>query len=77
MAGDFTSAAHSVAMAHPEDASVAVPEGFQAGALDFASSPLSMLIYACNKFLGYIGAAILTALTLALVAWNYMRINKK
>jgi PTS system galactitol-specific IIC component len=77
MAPDFTSAAHSVQMAHPEDASVAVPEGFQAGALDFASSPLSTLIYACMKHLSYIGAGILSVLTVALVLWNRQRINKK
>ena len=77
MAGDFTSAAHSVAVAHPEDASVAVPAGFQAGALDFASSPLSTLIYVCCKYLNYIGAAILTLLTAALVVWNRKRISKK
>ena len=75
MAGDFTSAAHSVALAHPEDASVAVPSGFQAGALDFASSPLSTLIYACCKYLQYIGAAALTLLALALVVWNRRRIK--
>lgn len=77
MAGDFTMAAHSVAQAHPEDASVAVPAGFQAGALDFASSPLSTLIYVCMKYMNFIGAAILTLLTAALVVWNRMRINKK
>ncbi|MBP3303337.1 MAG: PTS sugar transporter subunit IIC, partial [Muribaculaceae bacterium] len=77
MAGDFTSAAHSVAVAHPEDAAVAVPEGFQAGALDFASSPLSMLIYAGCKYMKFIGAGLLCVITAALVVWNYMRINKK
>jgi PTS system galactitol-specific IIC component len=77
MAPDFTSAAHSVQEAHPEDASVAVPAGFQAGALDFASSPLSTLIYSCMKYLNYIGAGILTLLTVALVLWNRTRINKK
>lgn len=76
MAPDFTSAAASVAQAHPEDKSVAVPEGFQAGALDFASSPLATLIYAAMKYLQYIGAALLTLLTVALVIWNRKRINK-
>ena len=36
MAGDFTSAAHSVAQVHPDDKTVQVPAGFSAGALDFA-----------------------------------------
>ena len=70
MAPDFTLAAHDVAQAHPEDASVKVPEGFQAGALDFASNPLATLIYAAIKYLKYIGAGILTVLTIGLVAWN-------
>jgi PTS system galactitol-specific IIC component len=77
MASDFTSAAHTVAQIHPDDKTVQVPAGFQAGALDFASSPLSMLIYACVKYISYIGAGILTILTCGLVVWNRMRINKK
>ncbi len=77
MAPDFTMAAHDVAAIHPDDKAVQVPEGFQAGALDFASSPLSTLIYACVKYMTYIGAGILTILTAALVVWNRMRINKK
>jgi PTS system galactitol-specific IIC component len=76
MSGDFTSAAHAVAAIHPDDKTVQVPAGFQAGALDFASSPLSTLIYACMKYMSYIGAAILTVLTAVLVAWNRMRIKK-
>jgi PTS system galactitol-specific IIC component len=76
MAGDFTSAAHTVAAIHPDDKTVQVPAGFQAGALDFASSPLSTLIYACVKYLKFIGAAILTILTLGMVVWNRMRLTK-
>jgi PTS system galactitol-specific IIC component len=76
MAPDFTSAAHSVALAHPDDASVRVPGGFEAGALDFASSPLSMLIYSSMKYLKLIGAGILCVITLALVLWNRKNINK-
>jgi PTS system galactitol-specific IIC component len=77
MAPDFTSAAHSVAQVHPDDKTVQVPTGFSAGALDFASSPLAMLIYSCCKYLHYIGAGVLTILTIGLVAWNRKRINKK
>ncbi len=76
MAGDFTMAAHSVAVAHPEDASVAVPEGFQAGALDFASSPLSTLIYSAMKHLKYVGAGLLVVLTMGMVIWNKVQIKK-
>lgn len=76
MAGDFTSAAHSVALAHPDDKAVQVPEGFQAGSLDFASSPIAFLIYSCMKYLRYIGACVLTLLTAALVVWNRRKIQK-
>ena len=75
MAPDFTAAAHYVQEIHPEDASVAVPSGFEAGALDFASSPLSTIIYACMKYLSYIGAGILALGTIALVLWNRKKIN--
>ena len=76
MSGDFTSAAHQVSAAHPDDAAVRVPEGFKAGALDFASSPFAFLIYACMRYLRYIGAGVLTVLTVGLVIWNRKRINK-
>lgn len=76
MADNFTSAAHEVSAAHPDDKAVQVPEGFSAGALDFASSPLAFAIYAGMKYLQYIGAGLLTILTITLVAWNRMRINK-
>lgn len=77
MAPDFTMAAHDVAAAHPDDKAVQVPEGFSAGALDFASSPLATLIYVCIKYMTYIGAGLLTVFATALVVWNRMRINKK
>ena len=77
MAPDFTMAAHDVASVHPDDKAVQVPEGFQAGALDFASSPIAFAIYAGMKYLSYIGAGLLTVLTLGLVAWNRVKINKK
>ncbi len=76
MSGDFTLAAHAVAQVHPDDKAVQVPAGFSAGALDFASSPLSMLIYACVKYIQYIGAGILTLLAVVLVIWNRRLIKK-
>jgi len=77
MAPDFTMAAHSVAEVHPDDKSVVIPEGFQTGAaLDFASSPLSTLIYACMKYLKYIGAGLLVLLTMGMVVWNKVQIKK-
>ncbi len=77
MSGDFTMAAHDVAVAHPDDKAVQVPEGFSAGAIDFASSPIAFLIYACIKYAKFVGAGILTVLACGLVAWNRIRINKK
>ncbi|MBR2631725.1 MAG: PTS sugar transporter subunit IIC [Bacteroidaceae bacterium] len=76
MSENFTSAAHVVSAAHPDDAAVRVPEGFKAGSLDFASSPIAFAIYACMKYLKYIGAGILSLLTIILVVWNRKRINK-
>ncbi len=70
MSGDFTSAAHSVAAMHPDDKAVQVPEGFSAGSLDFASSPFSTVIYACVKYMKFIGAGLLTLATIAMVLWN-------
>ncbi len=77
MSDDFTSAANTVAAAHPDDAAVQVPAGFKAGSLDFASSPIAFLIYACVAYIKYIGAAFLTLFTAALLVWNRSRINKK
>ncbi len=77
MSNDFTLAAHSVAAIHPDDKAVQVPESFSAGALDFASSPLSMLIYACTKYAKFIGAAVLTIIAIALLLWNRRIIKKK
>lgn len=73
MSPDFTNAAHSVQMAHPEDKSVAVPDGFMAGSLDFASSPLSTMIYLAMKHLQYVGAVLLTLMTMGLLWWNKTR----
>ena len=76
MADNFTSAAQMVSAAHPDDQAVKVPEGFKAGSLDFASSPIAFLIYGCMKYLNYIGAGILTVITIILLAWNRKQINK-
>lgn len=77
MSEDFTKAAHMVSAAHPDDAAVRVPEGFSAGSLDFASSPIAFAIYACMKYLfSWLGAAILTAVAVAMVVWNKIRLSK-
>lgn len=77
MADNFTSAAQMVSAAHPDDAAVKVPEGFKAGSLDFASSPIAFLIYGCMAYLKYIGAGILTIIAIAMLAWNRKKINAK
>lgn len=76
MADNFTSAAQMVSAARPDDQAVKVPEGFKAGSLDFASSPIAFLIYGCMKYLNYIGAGVLTVITIILLAWNRKQINK-
>lgn len=77
MAPDFTKAAHQVALAHPDDKAVQVPEGFLAGSLDFAGSPLGAAIYWCiegfKSISLYVGASILTVFTAGLVWWNRHR----
>ena len=78
MSENFTSAAAMVSAAHPDDAAVKVPEGFSAGALDFASSPIAFAIYACMKYLfTWVGAGILTVIIVVMVIWNRKLINKK
>lgn len=69
MAPAFTLAAHDV-FATTGDAAVAIPEGFDGGSLDFASSPLAWVIYQCGANLKYVGAAILVLLTCIVVWWN-------
>ncbi|MBQ0022672.1 MAG: PTS sugar transporter subunit IIC [Prevotellaceae bacterium] len=78
MSDNFTAAAHMVSAAHPEDKAVQIPEGFNAGgSLDFASSPIAFAIYACIKYLTtWVGAGVLTAITVALVIWNRIQIKK-
>jgi PTS system galactitol-specific IIC component len=45
-----------------------------AGALDFASSLFGWVIYKCVSSLRWIGAGVLTLITLALMLWNRKRI---
>ncbi|MCM1532869.1 MAG: DUF4861 family protein [Ruminococcus flavefaciens] len=74
MSAAFTLAAADV-YAQTGDSAVAVPEGFSAGSLDFASSPLSWIIYKLTYYPSWrwIGAGILVLSTLALMIKN--RIN--
>lgn len=74
LAPAFSLAAADVyAMTH--DAAVKIPDGFRyAASLDFASSPLTWVIYHLTVTLKYVGPALLVFFTLALAVWNRMRI---
>ena len=69
----FTLAAKDV-YAVTGDAAVAIPEGFEGGSLDFASSPLAWVIFQCTENLKWIGAGILVVLTMGMMWWNRVHI---
>ena len=72
----FTSAAHDVYNL-TKDTAVAIPAGFEGGALDFASSPLAWVIFHLTYTVKYAGPAILVACTLALAILNRRAIIRK
>ena len=71
----FTLAAHDVFEA-TGDAAVAIPAGFEGGALDFASSPLCWVLYQCSVNLKWIGAGILVIIACAMMWWNRVHIAR-
>ena len=73
MAPAFTQAAATV-FAQTGDPAAKIPEGFDGGALDFASSLFGWVIYKCVNNLQWVGMGVLTLVTLAMVAWNRKRI---
>lgn len=73
MAPDFTQAAQAV-YATTQDPAAKIPEGFQAGSIDFASSLLGWSIYKLSCALPYVGPAGLVVLTLWLMMVNRRRI---
>jgi PTS system galactitol-specific IIC component len=75
MAPAFTLAANTVFEA-TQDKAAQIPEGFEAGALDFASSLFGWVIYKCIAYLEWVGAGILTVITIGMVLWNRRRITK-
>ncbi len=75
MSPDFTLAANSVYEATGDQAAH-IPEGFAGGALDFASSLFGWLIYRGVK-LQYVGMAVLTIVTVALMVLNNRRIVRE
>lgn len=75
MAPDFTKAASAV-FAPTGDKAAKVPDGFEAGSIDFASSLFGYTIYALMKYIKWIGAAILVVITVALMLVNRRLIVK-
>ncbi len=75
MSPDFTLAANSVYEATGDQAAH-IPDGFAGGALDFASSLFGWLIYRGVK-LQYVGMALLTLVTVALMVVNNRRIVRE
>jgi len=73
MAPAFTQAAHSV-FNQTGDNAAKIPEGFEAGALDFASSLFGWVIYKCVNNLQWIGMGMLTVFTLGMMWLNRRRI---
>ena len=72
----FTQAAQDV-YARTADAAVRIPEGFQGGALDFASSLFAWIIFHAVYNFKYVGSVILVLGTLALAIFNRRRIIKE
>ena len=71
----FTQAAQDV-FARTGDSAVAIPAGFEGGALDFASSPLAWIIFHLTYSLKWIGAGALVIFTFYLMMKNRRSINK-
>lgn len=69
MAPDFTKAAAAV-YAATGDKAAHVPEGFQAGSMDFATGLYCFVIYAASKYGVYVGAGVLVLATLGMMLWN-------
>ena len=75
MAPDFTKAAAAVYAATGDNAAK-IPDGFEAGALDFASSLFSWIIYRCTRSLEYVGMGILSVVTIVMMFINRRQIIK-
>ena len=75
LADSFTLAALDV-YEKTGDAAVKVPEGFEAGSLDFASSPLAWAIYHLTYTFKWIGASVLVLITMGLMFLNRRAILK-
>ncbi len=71
----FTLAAQDV-YAATGDAAVAIPEGFSAGSLDFASNPLAWCIFHLTHTCKWVGVSVLVIITLLLAIFNRRAIIK-
>lgn len=71
----FTEAAHDV-FVKTNDAAVKIPDGFSGGALDFASSPFSWIIFHLTYNFKWIGSGALVLFTLFLMVMNRRAIVK-
>lgn len=75
LAPHFTAAATDV-YNNTQDKAVLIPEGFQGGALDFASSLFSYIIFHLVYSFKYVGSSILVLFTMGLMYYNRVRIIK-
>ena len=73
MAPAFTKAAHAV-YEQTGDNAAKIPDGFEAGALDFASSLFGWVIYKCVNNLKWVGMGILIVFTSVMMFYNRKRI---
>ena len=71
----FTLAAHDVFEA-TGDGAVAIPQGFEGGSLDFASSPLAWVIFHLTYTCKWIGVTVLVLITMFLMFLNRRAIIK-
>lgn len=75
LAGSFTMAAKDV-YAATQDTAVRIPEGFQGGALDFASSLFAWVIYHLTYSIKVVGPILLVLLAVGMMWINRHRIIK-
>ena len=64
----------ALAIAFGAQAALPANEGFEGGALDFASSPFAWVIFHLVHNLKWVGTAVLVACTLGLAVYNRRRI---
>ncbi len=72
----FTQAAQDVYL-RTQDSAVLIPEGFQGGALDFASSLFSWVIFHLVYHFKIAGAIVLVLITLAMAIYNRRQIIRQ